>query len=125
MVQGGTRDAHQCMGTLGSHCGSEELCQQQEGCGKEPTTIQQRHISTTWETHSSVLYKLESDLSVVLALGKEHFSKGVHFPRVRNVTAGKELRTVRDRCDRMIHSRVFAQINKRWVHQRWTCLSHN
>lgn len=69
------------------------------------------YINHLGGTHSSVLNKLASDLWF-WAMERNIFLRAEHLPGVRNVIADKESRTVRDRCDWMIHPRVFAQIQQ-------------
>ena len=69
------------------------------------------YINHLGGTHSSVLNELAFGLWT-WTMERNIFLRAEHLPGLRNIIADEESRSVRDRCDWMIHPRVFAHLQQ-------------
>ena len=115
MVSEGARDAHQLSGVASSFSGNTSICQGEEGhrfSGQNRQHLCQGLYKSLWGTHSWLTNALTVE-TWKWSIDRQIFLMAECLPAVQNQVADMESRTIKDRCDWMLHPHLFSQIERR------------
>ena len=110
-----TRDAHQLFRATSGIPGNSDFCQgeaEYQYFSEDRQCVNQGIHKSLWRDPLMANESLShTDMEVVYR--SENIPTAEHLPGIMNQVADEESRTVRDRCDWMIHPHLFAQIERK------------